>query len=158
MKVSFFYLLPLIISSIFRCVSNIGIVINKIAFQAIMMLVNGVVNVIAMFILIKFSKLGIYSIVITTFTIIIIWYGIVIPIYISKKIKCSVVEFYKTPMIVFVLLILYYLLILSIKAIGGEIRTWSHLLIEGGMSTIFCLCIFGIVFIIYNKKIIKHVE
>lgn len=150
LSLSAFYLIPLVVSATFRPVANISIVMNKMKFQAILNTINGLINVLAMICLVTYTKLGIYSVVITTATIVIIWYMIVVPIYVSKISGYSVGNFYKQPIINLSFIIITIIICKLVKSFF-VVNGWISLFAACALCMILSL-ILPLIYQAYNKN------
>ena len=133
-------------------ISNLNIVMNRVKIPSIIMIVNGIINIISIIALLKFGVGGVYVIPITTMFISFIWFGIFIPIYPCKSLGVKPITFY--PAIIRTVVSVPIILLVSntIKNLF-IIDSWIVLIILGIICGIISIIINGL--IIFNPLEIK---
>jgi len=154
LKLSVLYFVPLVISSMFRPVGNACVAYNRMKFQAIMMVFNGLLNAVFMIFLIRFIKMGMIAVVLSTSLISSVWHGIVLPIYVSKIVKVSVLNFYKVPMVVCGLMLIA-LFVCKILLKFVSMSSWRGLIVGCGTAMIICMTVWLLMYIVVKKEILK---
>lgn len=127
-------------------VSNLNIVLDKVKIPSLLVIFSGTLNIISMILLVKTTKLGIYSIVITTLILTILFYGIFIPIYPCKTLKISSKLFFKPVVQMCIASILITSITLLLHKIF-TINSWLEFFIYGGICAIIAYFISIAVFI-----------
>lgn len=129
---------------------------NKI--PCIITIIGGFLNIVSMYLIIKFTNLGVYSIVITT-AVIMNFIGLVTnPIYVSKCLRVKKGTFY--PAILFNLLCLVLtidILILYKKNVLGYLHNWQSIIISVIFLTVIAF-LTQIIFIFIQKAFSKKRE
>lgn len=127
-------------------VSNLNIMLDKVKIPSLLVIVCGVTNVVSMTLLVNYTEIGIYSILVTTLIITILFYGIFIPIYPCKLQNISWKSFYKP---VFQMLIASVLIFGCIFPMHNlvEIHNWLQFLLYGGICAIVAYLLSLFVFI-----------
>lgn len=73
---------------------NLNMVTNQVKIPALTMIFNGFLNIISTLMLVKFTKLGVVAIALTSSVINLVWYIVFVPIYPCKKLGVSRFTFY----------------------------------------------------------------
>jgi len=126
---------------------SLNIITDKVKIPSIMVSVSGALNILSMFLLVKWTDLGVYSIAITTLVLTIAYYGFFIPIYASKILKIQAKAFYR---VIVRMIICCVILLLVFGPIHNmlEINTWFEFVFYGGACglvgvIISALCFLG---------------
>ena len=126
-------------------VSNLNIVMDKIKIPSLLIIASGIMNILSMFILIKFTKLGIYAIPLTTLVLSGLLYGIFMPLYAARIIEKEWHTYLKPVIEMVISATLIGCTIIPIKGLF-EINSWLKLFFYGGIcgviSLIICLLIY----------------
>ena len=118
----------LLIIGVTWTVSNLNTIINKVKIPALYMVGSGIVNFIAVMILVNFTNLGVYAILVSSFTILLVWAGIFIPLYPCMVLKLKWNTFYSA---------IYKMIVSSVIILGitcamrymVDINTWFGLIV-----------------------------
>lgn len=127
-------------------VSNLNIVMDRVKIPSVLVIASGVANIIGMVILVRFTQLGIYSILITTLVLTIAFYGFFIPMYPCKMLKISYASFYGPVLKMIVAAILMSVVIAPMHA-SITISSWISFFFYGGLCAIPAFAISVVVFI-----------
>jgi O-antigen/teichoic acid export membrane protein len=142
-------------------VSNLNIVRDKIKTPSLLVILIGVLNIYGVYLLIKFTNIGIFAIPITTLILTIAYYGIFIPLYPCKEMRIKWTSFI-FPIVE--MMVSASLISISSIIIKGAfmIESWKSLILSGGLSGIVALFISSVVFFkpskitITLKNVIMH--
>lgn len=126
-------------------VSNLNIVLDKVKIPSLLVIACGGSNIVSMIFLVNYTKIGIYSILVTTLIITILFYGIFIPLYPCKLLNISWKSFYKPVVQMLVASVLIFGCIFFIHDFV-EIYNWLQFLLYGGICAI---CAYMISFLIF---------
>lgn len=126
-------------------VANLNIVTDRIKIPSLLVIVSGVLNVSSMYLLIKYTGLGIYSIPLTTLVLTVCYYGFFIPIYPCKFLNVSKTTFFK-PVLEMLLSASLIFVIIQIFKQFIIVDSWFSFLLFGGISGIISLMISMLVF------------
>ena len=133
-------------------VSNLNIVMDKVKVPSIAVIISGLLNVFSMFLLIRFTQLGIYAIPITTLVIAGIFYGVFIPIYASRILKVSTAFFFK-PILKMLMLVIVLLLVYVPLFRFLSLSTWLHYATFAGIGGVISLVISAVIMIGPRKSV-----
>lgn len=123
---------------------------NKI--PCLITITGGVLNVLGMYVLVKYTDMGVYSIVITTAIIMLFIEGVTNPIYMSKCLNINVGVIYK-PLFMHIVSCLVMTAAFRLIAIIVDPMTWVGLIVTAVLMVVVGVVIhFGIVF--YNGIVI----
>ncbi len=127
-------------------VANLNIVMDKVKLPSILVIVTGILNILSMIVLVGYTDIGIYSIVVTTLVLTSLFYGIFIPIYPCKELKISWRTFYGA---VFRMLIVSILTVILIKPIHSmvSVDNWIDFFFYGGICAIIAFLVSATIFI-----------
>lgn len=127
-------------------VSNLNIVMDKVKIPSLLVILSGITNILSMIIMIKFTGIGIYSIVITTLVLTVIFYGIFIPAYPCGFLKISRFTFISPMIRMILVVILSALCIIPMHSII-MIKNWWQFVLYGGVCAIitFSISIIGFI-------------
>ncbi|VTS24377.1 Polysaccharide biosynthesis protein [Streptococcus porcinus] len=132
MQLSIFEILKMVFVGISLPILNLNIVIDKVKVPSIYMLISGFINIIFMVLLLKYTKLQIFSIFLATFLVTFSLYGIIIPNYTSHLFKISPKVFFRVITITIFNISLIFLVTKVIYSFSN-ITSWGDFL----LSTIF---------------------
>lgn len=117
---------------------------NKI--PCLITITGGVLNVLGMYVLVKYTDMGVYSIVITTAIIMLFIEGVTNPIYMSKCLNINVGVIYK-PLFMHIVSCLVMTVAFRLIAIIVDPMTWVGLIVTAVLMVVVGVVIhFGIVF------------
>ena len=133
-------------------VSNLNIVLDKVRKPSLLVIVCGCTNIISMIILVNYTSLGIYSILVTTLVITIAFYGFFIPIYPAKLLSIPLLSFYKPVIQMLVSSVLIFICIFSLHRML-IVNNWFQLFLYGGLCAVVAYFISIIVFIGPKKAV-----
>lgn len=126
-------------------ISNLNIVMDKVKVPSLLVIVSGIGNIVAMILLVKYTTLGIFSILITTLVLTMIFYGVFIPVYPCKNLKIPYGTFYGPVVKMVVASSLMLLIIVPIHSIAS-INSWVDFFLYGGLCAIPAFLISVIIF------------
>ncbi len=125
-------------------VVNLNIIMDKTKHPSLFIVFFGLFNIISMYLMISYTKLGIYSIPITTLVLSIAYYGFYIPIYSSKQLGVPYSTFFAPIVEMFASALIIWLVTSLIKK--EKISNWFALFLYSGLATVTSLlvsfCIF----------------
>ena len=145
MRLSVIDILRMMLIGVVWPVSNLNIVMDKIKVPSLLVILSGILNIGGMYVLIRFTKMGIFAIPLTTLVLTILFYGIFIPLY-----PCRALEFkwnaFLTPIVEMMISAgVIVLIVLPIKGIF-RITGWVTFIFYGGIcwiiALIICLAVF----------------
>jgi O-antigen/teichoic acid export membrane protein len=108
--------------------AQISVVVNKLRIPVLVSLFCGILNIILVTCLLKYTNLGMYAIVATSSVILILRYVIFNSIYCSKIINHKAMPFYRTCLKVWLTIPIQLILLYLLKMIF-DIRSWGTLII-----------------------------
>lgn len=136
-------------------ISNLNIVMNRVKKPSLLMIGNGILNIISMIALLTYSKIGIYAIPLTTMFISFIWFGIFIPTYPCKKLEIKKTTFY--PAVIKTLISVPIIIAVGFFVKGFfTINSWISLILVAILCGILGLTINTII-VLRPKEIIQYV-
>lgn len=142
-------IIPMIITGSINTIFNVYTVTNKLKIPALVLLGTGIVNTIAVVILIRFTNLGIWSIPIVSFVIGILRNLIFTPTYAAKCLKIPSIKFYiaifRGVICVGTICIVSYTYKLSIG-----VHSWLSMFIAGSVCSVISIIINY--FIVFSKE------
>ena len=124
-------------------VSNLSIVMDKIKIPSILVIVSGLLNVVSMYILIKFVGIGIYAIPITTLVLSVLFYGLFTPLYAAKLMKVKW-NTYMLPVLEMIISVLVICSIITPLKELFKIHSWLQFFFYGGICGVIAIivCLF----------------
>ena len=145
MRLSAFDVSRMLIIGVTWPVINLNIVMDKVKIPSVMVILSGVLNIISMFILVRFTNLGIFTIVITTLVLTILFYGIFIPVYPCKYLEISKITFVGPVFRMIIVVLFSFLLIIPIHNLL-VVSCWMEFVLYGGVCAIIAFMISFFVF------------
>lgn len=121
-------------------VVNLNIVLDKVKIPSLLVILCGLLNIISMNVLIKFTGIGIYAIPITTVVITILYYGFFIPIYPCKILGISKKSFIMPVVKMLFASVCIFFVISPIHSIV-EVDSWFTFIFFGGLCGFIALVI-----------------
>ena len=146
MKLSGLDVARMLIIGVVWPVSNLNIVMDRVKIPSLLVILSGIANILSMILLVNFTRLGIYTIVITTLILTVLFYGLFIPMYPCKFLKVSKLTFLEPIIKMIIVTCLAILCILPIHVIVN-ISTWFQFFFFGGICAIITYLISITVFI-----------
>ena len=129
----------------------------KNRFPCIITIVGGLFNVIGMYLLLKFTNLGVYSIVITTLVVMGVIELITNPIYISRCLKVNILRIYKQIFFSSIICIVEVVICLLFKIAVGKPSGWLSIITDGFFCVLIC-SILTLPLVLGIKKIISFLN
>lgn len=145
-RLSILIILPMIISGGINILFNVFTVTNNLKVPSIVMFGTGVINIVLVFILLKTTNLGIYSIPICSGVLGVIRNCIFTPIYASKCIGAKWNAFYKDILNGIIFIIINSIIFITARHVF-IIDSWIKLIIVSCVVSIICLLINGIILV-----------
>ncbi len=127
-------------------VSNLNIMMDRIKIPSLLVIGSGVANLGGMYLLIRFTGIGIYAIPLTTLILTILFYGIFIPVYPCKELGLSRGTFFGPVAEMLVSAGLIAAVIIPLKRLF-VIKSWTAFILYGGISGVIALGICLVVFV-----------
>ena len=127
-------------------VSNLNVMMDKIKIPSLLVIVSGAANLAGMFLLIRYTGVGIYAIPLTTLILTILFYGIFIPIYPCKELGLSRWTFFDPVWEMLISAGVIAAVVIPLKKLF-VIRGWATFILYGGICGVIALGISVVVFV-----------
>lgn len=148
-KVSILTAYGIIVSGAINSLFGVFTITNKLKINSLVVLLNGVLNTVIVFILLKTTNLGIIAVAGVSTTTALIKNLTFTPMYSAKCLGISIKTFYPT-LIRYIISSIVITIIFYILANGFNSYTWTNIIIGG----LICMIIGGIInyFLLFNSK------
>ncbi|MFK5894849.1 MAG: MATE family efflux transporter [Pseudomonadota bacterium] len=134
---------------------SVNVAYNRVKLPAILTILLGVVNIISIYLLISYTDLGLWSVVLARLIYEFLYNSIFMSIYVSKIIKTNYRVLFQIPMITVLYFILIYISIYSIDYMLNITSLLNIIILSIGLSIMFTPIFYLLFFSNEEKKFIK---
>lgn len=128
---------------------SVNIATNNVKLPAIIVIILGVINIILIFIFLKYTTYNLWAVITIKLFLEILFNSIFMPIYISRITKINILIFLKVPLMTIVITSIVYI---SLKYFNNYLLLESFLSILGFSVVMFCIFVILLSIIIYSNN------